>query len=118
MSLYAVIVTWIEAMSTLNLYYLNSDTWLKKFEERASEMDYFSSTLQCNKGRTEDFFCSAVSLWVRQGVISLISIFFRNNPKFRVVCFTITQIPNIADRKYPRELGEKTVFAGGDQGLV
>ncbi len=32
------------------------------------------------------------------------NIFFRNNPRFRVVCFTATQIPNIAGRKYPNEL--------------
>ncbi len=32
------------------------------------------------------------------------NVFFRNNPSFRVVCFTATQIPNIAHRKYPQEL--------------
>jgi predicted GTPase len=30
--------------------------------------------------------------------------FFRNNPEVRVKAFTATQIPDIADRKYPREL--------------
>lgn len=35
------------------------------------------------------------------------NIFFRNNPRFNVVCFTATQIPNIAGRKYPRELAGK-----------
>ncbi len=35
------------------------------------------------------------------------NLFFRNNSKFRVICFTATQIPNIADRKYPRELSGK-----------
>ncbi|UCG92578.1 MAG: GTPase, partial [candidate division WOR-3 bacterium] len=35
------------------------------------------------------------------------NLFFRNNSKFRVICFTATQIPNIADRKYPRELAGK-----------
>lgn len=35
------------------------------------------------------------------------NLFFRNNPKFRVICFTATQIPNIADRKYPKELAGK-----------
>jgi len=30
--------------------------------------------------------------------------FFRNNPDIRVKAFTATQIPDIADRKYPREL--------------
>jgi predicted GTPase len=30
--------------------------------------------------------------------------FFRNNPDVRVKAFTATQIPDIADRKYPREL--------------
>lgn len=32
------------------------------------------------------------------------NLFFRNNPLFRVVCFTATQIPNITGRKYPKEL--------------
>ncbi len=35
------------------------------------------------------------------------NLFFRNNPEFKVVCFTATQIPNIEDRKYPRELAGK-----------
>ncbi len=35
------------------------------------------------------------------------NVFFRNNPSFKVVCFTATQIPNIADRKYPKELAGK-----------
>ncbi len=30
--------------------------------------------------------------------------FFRGNPRYRVVAFTATQIPNIADRVYPAEL--------------
>jgi predicted GTPase len=30
--------------------------------------------------------------------------FFRGNPRYRVVAFTATQIPNIADRIYPAEL--------------
>ena len=29
---------------------------------------------------------------------------FRNNPSYNVVCFTSEQIPNMADRKYPKEL--------------
>lgn len=35
------------------------------------------------------------------------NVFFRNNPDFRVVCFTASQIPNIADRLYPKELAGK-----------
>lgn len=35
------------------------------------------------------------------------NVFFRNNPLFKVVCFTATQIPNIANRKYPKELSGK-----------
>jgi len=35
------------------------------------------------------------------------NLFFRNNSKFRVICFTATQIPDIADRKYPKELAGK-----------
>jgi predicted GTPase len=33
--------------------------------------------------------------------------FFRNNPQCNVVCFTATQIPNIAGRRYPTELAGK-----------
>ncbi|HEU12769.1 MAG: cyclic 2,3-diphosphoglycerate synthase [Thermoplasmata archaeon] len=32
------------------------------------------------------------------------NVFFRNNSDYRVVAFTATQIPNIENRKYPREL--------------
>ncbi len=32
------------------------------------------------------------------------NLFFRNNRDLKVVCFTATQIPNIANRLYPREL--------------
>lgn len=35
------------------------------------------------------------------------NLFFRNNKDFKVICFTATQIPNIADRLYPRELAGK-----------
>lgn len=35
------------------------------------------------------------------------NIFFRHNQQFTVVCFTATQIPNIAGRKYPKELAGK-----------
>jgi len=35
------------------------------------------------------------------------NVFFRNNLSFKVVCFTATQIPNIAHRKYPQELAGK-----------
>ena len=33
--------------------------------------------------------------------------FFRNNTQYKVVCFTATQIPNIEDRRYPKELAGK-----------
>jgi predicted GTPase len=32
------------------------------------------------------------------------NVFYRNNPAYRVVCFTATQIPNIENRTYPHEL--------------
>lgn len=32
------------------------------------------------------------------------NVYYRNNPDFEVVAFTATQIPNIDDRKYPKEL--------------
>jgi len=32
------------------------------------------------------------------------NVYFRNNPNYRVVAFTATQIPNIEGRKYPPEL--------------
>ena len=35
------------------------------------------------------------------------NLFFRNNRNFKVICFTATQIPNIADRLYPKELAGK-----------
>ena len=35
------------------------------------------------------------------------NVFYRNNPKFNVVAFTATQIPNIEGRKYPKELSGK-----------
>ncbi len=35
------------------------------------------------------------------------NLFFRNNPDFKVICFTATQIPNISDRLYPKELAGK-----------
>ena len=35
------------------------------------------------------------------------NVFFRNNPRYDVVAFTATQIPNIAGRKYPKELAGK-----------
>jgi len=33
--------------------------------------------------------------------------YFRNSKLFKVICFTATQIPNIANRRYPRELAGK-----------
>ncbi len=35
------------------------------------------------------------------------NVFFRDNPAYRVVAFTATQIPDIEDRKYPAELAGK-----------
>jgi predicted GTPase len=35
------------------------------------------------------------------------NLFFRNNRDFKVICFTATQIPNIANRLYPKELAGK-----------
>ena len=35
------------------------------------------------------------------------NIHFRNNPKYNVVAFTATQIPNITGRKYPKDLSGK-----------
>jgi len=35
------------------------------------------------------------------------NVYFRNNPAYRVVAFTATQIPDIAGRKYPAELAGK-----------
>jgi predicted GTPase len=32
------------------------------------------------------------------------NVIFRNNPQFQVIAFTATQIPDIAGRRYPREL--------------
>lgn len=32
------------------------------------------------------------------------NVVYRDNPDYKVVCFTATQIPNIDDRKYPAEL--------------
>ncbi len=35
------------------------------------------------------------------------NVYFRNNPSYKVVAFTATQIPDIAGRKYPAELAGK-----------
>jgi len=35
------------------------------------------------------------------------NVFYRNNPRYNVVAFTATQIPNIEGRKYPKELSGK-----------
>jgi len=40
------------------------------------------------------------------------NMFFRDNPDYNVVGFTATQIPNIANRRYPRELSGKLYPAG------
>ncbi len=34
-------------------------------------------------------------------------VFYKNNPRYRVVCFTATQIPFIEDRIFPKELAGK-----------
>lgn len=40
------------------------------------------------------------------------NVFFRNNPDYRVVGFTATQIPNITDRRYPKEIAGKRYPSG------
>jgi predicted GTPase len=40
------------------------------------------------------------------------NMFFRNNAAYKVVGFTATQIPQIADRKYPPELAGKLYQEG------
>ena len=40
------------------------------------------------------------------------NVVFRNNPEFRVVAFTATQIPDIANRRYPPELAGRLYPAG------
>jgi predicted GTPase len=40
------------------------------------------------------------------------NVVFRNNPEFRVVAFTATQIPDIANRRYPPELAGPMYAAG------
>jgi len=35
------------------------------------------------------------------------NVYYRDNPDYRVVAFTATQIPNIENRKYPKELAGK-----------
>ncbi|MEZ4525954.1 MAG: cyclic 2,3-diphosphoglycerate synthase [Desulfobacterales bacterium] len=35
------------------------------------------------------------------------NVYFRDNPRYRVICFTATQIPNIEGRSYPPELAGK-----------
>lgn len=42
------------------------------------------------------------------------NIFFRNNPGYKVIAFTATQIPNIDGRKYPAELSGKLYPDGID----
>ena len=32
------------------------------------------------------------------------NVYFKDNKRYRVICFTATQIPNIDDRRYPPEL--------------
>jgi predicted GTPase len=40
------------------------------------------------------------------------NVYFRDNPRYQVVCFTATQIPDIAGRTYPAELAGK-LYPGG-----
>jgi predicted GTPase len=40
------------------------------------------------------------------------NVFFKKNKQYKVVCFTATQIPNITDRKYPKELAGKRYLKG------
>lgn len=40
------------------------------------------------------------------------NVVYRNNPNYKVVAFTATQIPNIAGRKYPKELAGKLYPTG------
>jgi predicted GTPase len=40
------------------------------------------------------------------------NVYFRDNPEYHVVAFTATQIPNIADRRYPPELAGSRYPAG------
>jgi predicted GTPase len=43
------------------------------------------------------------------------NVFFRDNQDYEVVAFTATQIPNIENRKYPKELcGYQVIFAYSD----
>ncbi len=40
------------------------------------------------------------------------NVYFRNNHFYKVVCFTATQIPNIAHRRYPKKIAGKGYPAG------
>ena len=40
------------------------------------------------------------------------NVYFKNNPRYKVVCFTATQIPDIDDRLYPKELAGKSYPKG------
>ncbi|MCI0532553.1 MAG: GTPase, partial [candidate division Zixibacteria bacterium] len=50
------------------------------------------------------------------------NVFFRNNPAYKVVAFTATQIPNIDDRRYPPMLAGRRYPQGipiyAEDGLV
>jgi predicted GTPase len=35
------------------------------------------------------------------------NVYFKDNPRYKVICFTATQIPNIDGRLYPAELSGK-----------
>ena len=46
------------------------------------------------------------------------NMFFRDNPEYRVAGFTATQIPNIANRRYPAELAGKLYPEGIEYFMV
>ena len=41
------------------------------------------------------------------------NVVFRNNPDYQVVAFTATQIPDIANRRYPPELAGSLQYPEG-----
>ncbi len=41
------------------------------------------------------------------------NVYFKNNPRYRVVCFTATQIPDIEGRRYPPELAGRNEYPQG-----
>ena len=41
------------------------------------------------------------------------NVVFRGNPEYEVVAFTATQIPDIANRRYPPELADDSQYPDG-----